>query len=159
MVGSEYGCNSNEEYDHEPIAPYKSNEEEVSSQYGYNSEYGSDSQDSDFLVDEENMLDDPEVDMNDFILNIDDNVEWIGGRGIVETDKELSNEELEVINNEMLVSDSSKEEGCKSRRRNKIRVVERARANDTTIVKDPFYIFQRFSSPEEVNDRIYLHAI
>ena len=27
------------------------------------------------------------------------------------------------------------------------------------MVKDPFYIFQRFSSPEEVNDRIYLHAI
>ena len=106
MVGSEYGCNSNEEYDHEPILPYKSNEEEVSNEYGYNSEYGSDSQDSDFLVDEENMLDDPEVDMNDFILNIDDNVEWIDGRGIVETDKELSNEELEVINNEMLVSDS-----------------------------------------------------
>ncbi|KAL4567495.1 hypothetical protein LXL04_023080 [Taraxacum kok-saghyz] len=125
MVSIEYGCNSNEEYDHQPIAPYKSNEEEVSSEYVYNSEYGSDSQDSEFLVDEENMLDDPEVDMNDFILNIDDNVEWIGGRGIVETDKDLSNEELEVINNEMLVSDSSEEEGCKSRRRNKIRAVER----------------------------------
>ncbi|KAL4555306.1 hypothetical protein LXL04_037922 [Taraxacum kok-saghyz] len=161
MVGSEYGCNINEEYDLEPppIAPYKSNEEEVRSENGYNSEYGSDSQDSDFIVDEENMLDDPEVDMNDFILNIDDNVEWIGGRGIVEGDKELSNEELEVINNELLVSDSSEEEDCKSRRRNKIRAVERARANDTAMVKDPFYIFQRFSSPEEVKERIYLHAI
>ena len=53
-------CDTIEEYDQEP---YKSNEEEVSNEYGYNSEYGSDSQDSDFLVDEENMLDDPEVDM------------------------------------------------------------------------------------------------
>ncbi|KAL4577441.1 hypothetical protein LXL04_013550 [Taraxacum kok-saghyz] len=161
MVGSEDGCNNNEEYDLEPppFAPYKSNEEDVGGEDGCNSQYGSDSQDSDFLVDEENMLDDPEVDMNDFILNIDDNVEWIGEREIVEADKELCNEELEVINNEMLVSDSSEEEGCKSRRRNKIRAVERARANDTAMVKDPFYIFQRFSSPEEVKERIYLHAI
>ncbi|KAL4577609.1 hypothetical protein LXL04_013719 [Taraxacum kok-saghyz] len=59
----------------------------------------------------------------------------------------------------MLVCDSSEEEGCKSRRRNKIRAVERARANDTAMVKDHFYIFQRFSSPEEVKERIYLHAI
>ncbi|KAL4566123.1 hypothetical protein LXL04_030233 [Taraxacum kok-saghyz] len=161
MVGSEDGCNNTEEYDLEPppFAPYKSNEEDVGGEDGCNSQYGSNSQYSDFLVDEENMLDDPEVDMNDFILNIDDNVEWIGEREIVEADKELCNEELEVINNEMLVSDSSEEEGYNSRRRNKIRAVERARANDTTMVKDHFYIFQRFSSPEEVKERIYLHAI
>nr|KAJ0212334.1 hypothetical protein LSAT_V11C400177300 [Lactuca sativa] len=35
----------------------------------------SDSDNSDFIVDEDNLLDDPEVDMHDFYLNIDDNLE------------------------------------------------------------------------------------
>nr|KAJ0207642.1 hypothetical protein LSAT_V11C500253420 [Lactuca sativa] len=40
--------------------------------------YSSDSDNRDSIVDEDNLLDDPKVDMHDFYLNIHDNLEWFG---------------------------------------------------------------------------------
>ncbi|CAI9290555.1 unnamed protein product [Lactuca saligna] len=67
----------------------------------------SDSDDSDFIVDEDNLLDDSEVDMHDFYLNIDDNLEWIGDAPITTENVVMSDGEMEVINTDVLQSESS----------------------------------------------------
>ncbi|CAI9301207.1 unnamed protein product [Lactuca saligna] len=119
----------------------------------------SDSDDSDFIVAEDNLLDDPEVDMHDYYLNIDDNLKWVVNAPIKIENVVMSDEEMEVINTDVLQSDSSSDEGQMSKRRNKIRVAERAQINDATQVSDPFYILQTFSRSKEPKDIIYLHAI
>ncbi|CAI9275494.1 unnamed protein product [Lactuca saligna] len=117
------------------------------------------SEDSDFIVDKDNFLDDPEVDMHDFYLNIYDNLEWVGDASITTENVAMSDEEMEVINTDVLQSESSSDEGQMSTRRNKIRAAEKAHINDATQVSDPFCILQRFSSSQEAKDRIYLHEI
>nr|KAJ0186637.1 hypothetical protein LSAT_V11C900464870 [Lactuca sativa] len=118
----------------------------------------SDNDDSDVTVDEDNLLDDPEVEMHDFYLNIDDNLEWVGDAPITTENVVMSNEEMEVINIDVLQSKSSSDEGQISKRRNKIWAAERAQINDATKVSDQS-ILQTFSSSQEAKDRIYLHAI
>nr|KAJ0190757.1 hypothetical protein LSAT_V11C800394080 [Lactuca sativa] len=123
------------------------------------SEGSGDSSDSDFIVDEDNLLDDPEVDMHDFYLNIDDNLEWVGDAHITTENVAMSDEEMEMINTDVLQFKSSSDEGQISKRRNKIPAAERVQINDAAQVSDPFYILQTFSSSQEAKDRIYLHAI
>nr|KAJ0218272.1 hypothetical protein LSAT_V11C300133960 [Lactuca sativa] len=101
-----------------------------------------DSEDSDFIVDEDNLLDDPEVDMHDFYLNIDDNLEWVGDAPITIENVVMSDEEMEVINIDVLQSESSSDEGQMSTRRNKIQAAERAQINDAAQVSDPFIYFK-----------------
>nr|KAJ0193739.1 hypothetical protein LSAT_V11C800405860 [Lactuca sativa] len=40
-----------------------------------------DSEDSDFLLDEDNMIEEPDIDMKEFFSNIDQNAEWMGDNG------------------------------------------------------------------------------
>nr|KAJ0200033.1 hypothetical protein LSAT_V11C600329930 [Lactuca sativa] len=119
----------------------------------------SDSDDSDFIVDEDKLLNDPKVEMHDFYLNINDNLEWVGDTPITIENVVMSDAEMEVINTNVLQSESSSDEGKMSKRRNKIWAAKRAQINDADQVSDPFYILQTFSSSHEAKDRIYLHAI
>ncbi|CAI9292678.1 unnamed protein product [Lactuca saligna] len=45
---------------------------------GGDSQELSDSDDSDFLIDEDKIIDEPEVDMKEYFLHIDKDLEWIG---------------------------------------------------------------------------------
>ncbi|KAL7587244.1 hypothetical protein Lser_V15G37370 [Lactuca serriola] len=118
-----------------------------------------DSQDSDYIVDEDNLLDDPEVDMKNFHLNIDKEVEWVGGF-LDDRDEAIEgDEELEVIDTEEFVSASSSDKGDASKKMKKIRYLQRAHKNEAAVVKDPFYIHQTFSTTKEVKQQIYLHSI
>ncbi|XP_023748425.2 uncharacterized protein LOC111896688 [Lactuca sativa] len=118
-----------------------------------------DSQDSDYIVDEDNLLDDPEVDMKNFHLNIDKEVEWVGSFPDDRDEAVKGDEELEVIDTEELVYASSSDEGEASKKRKKIRDLQRAHKNEAAAVKDPFYIHQTFSTTKEVKQQIYLHSI
>nr|GEW11662.1 hypothetical protein [Tanacetum cinerariifolium] len=60
------------------ITEHVANEGNAVSDDKSESEYGSSSDDSDFIVDEENLIHDLDVDMQDFIKNTNYNVEWIG---------------------------------------------------------------------------------
>nr|KAJ0204800.1 hypothetical protein LSAT_V11C500253340 [Lactuca sativa] len=71
----------------------------------------------------------------------------------------MSYEEMEVINTDVLQSESSSDEGKMSKRRNKIWASKKPLLNDATQVSDPLYILQTFSSSQEAKDRIYLHSI
>nr|KAJ0199185.1 hypothetical protein LSAT_V11C600340960 [Lactuca sativa] len=118
-----------------------------------------DSQDSDYIVNEYNLLDDSEVDMKNFHLNIDKEVEWVGSFPNDRDEAVEGDEELEVIDTKELVSASSSDEGEASKKKKKIRDLQRAHKNEAAVVKDPFYIHQTFSTTKEVKQQIYLHSI
>nr|KAJ0192484.1 hypothetical protein LSAT_V11C800393390 [Lactuca sativa] len=117
------------------------------------------SDDSDFFVDIENILDDINVDMQDFEMNIDKDVEWVGGSSNTVVDKGTQDEALEVINTDFLASDSSSDEGINGQRKKSIRAIQRAHENDEALLSEPFYIFQKFGSAKEFKDKVKLHAI
>nr|GEZ96962.1 hypothetical protein [Tanacetum cinerariifolium] len=60
------------------ITEHVANEGNAVSEDEFESKYGSDSKNSDFVVDEENLIHDVDVDMQDFNNNINSNVEWMG---------------------------------------------------------------------------------
>lgn len=119
----------------------------------------SESDASDLFVDEDNLLDDPEVDMQDFYLNIDDNSEWAGGTPVTTYNVVMVDEELELINTNVLQYGSPCDKWKISKIRNKIRATERVEKNDVAQVSDHFCILQTFLSSQDVKDRIYLHSI
>lgn len=63
--------------------------------------------DSNYIVDEENLLDDPEVDKKNFHLNIDKKVGWVGSFLDVRDKSAECDAELKVIDTEVLLSASS----------------------------------------------------
>ncbi|CAI9300522.1 unnamed protein product [Lactuca saligna] len=139
------------------------NEDEFGSgdKFGDDSGYeSSESDDIDFYVDNDNILDDVEVDMNDFNDNIDMNAEWVGGKNgnVVEEENEVW-ELNEVLNNEVLMSGSSSDEGPVAQRKKAIKAIQRAHENDEANVAEPFYILQTFNTAQEFKERVKLHAI
>ncbi|CAI9304457.1 unnamed protein product [Lactuca saligna] len=127
-----------------------------------NSGDDSESQDGDFLVDEDNIIDDVEVDMREFHLNVEPDVEWIGGASkrknhvVTEDGNEA---DLEVIDMELFLSDSSSDDGIEGERNKKIKVIRRAHENENAQVSEPFYLYQKFNLSKEFKDRVNQHAI
>nr|KAJ0207738.1 hypothetical protein LSAT_V11C500287200 [Lactuca sativa] len=120
-----------------------------------------DSDDSEFLVDLDNLLDEPKIDMNEFLLNIDEDIEWVGdlgGSNVKET-KTREIDDIEVVNNEVFVYESSSDEGGNNRRRKSIKVIRREMENSEARVSDQFYVYQKFTSSEELKDAIRQHAV
>nr|KAJ0199633.1 hypothetical protein LSAT_V11C600321690 [Lactuca sativa] len=120
-----------------------------------------DSDDSEFLVDLDNLLDEPEIDMNEYFLNIDEDIEWVGdlgGSNVKETEtREI--DDMEVVNNEVFLYESSSNEGGSNRRRKPIKAIRRAMENSEARVSDLFYVYQKFTSSEELKDAIRQHAV
>nr|KAJ0214935.1 hypothetical protein LSAT_V11C300138940 [Lactuca sativa] len=120
-----------------------------------------DSNDSEFLVDSYNLLDEPEIDMNEFLLNIDEDIEWMGDLG-GSNGKETETREIddiEVVNNEVFLYESSSDEGGRNRRRKSIKAIRRAMENNEARVRDTFYVYQKFTSSEELKDAIRKHVV
>nr|KAJ0188756.1 hypothetical protein LSAT_V11C900480270 [Lactuca sativa] len=133
---------------------------------GHNNGSGSDefdddseSQDSDFFIDEDNLIHDVDVDMKDFHMNIDKDVEWVGGSSESNVPEDTQQGDLEVINTEVLLSGSSSDEANDGKRRKTIRAIQRAYENDAALVSEPFYIFQTFSSSKDFKTQVKLHSI
>ena len=102
------------------------------------------------------------VDMQDFHLNIDADVEWVrhGGRE-EENDDAPNTEDVEEIDHENLESGSDEElDELEKIRRKKLKEIEKANKNAENIVhKHLFYVGQKFCSAAEVKERIRLHSI
>nr|KAJ0206861.1 hypothetical protein LSAT_V11C500294990 [Lactuca sativa] len=133
------------------------NEDEFGSgdKFGDDSGYeSSDSDDIDFYVDNDNILDDVEVDMNDFNDNIDMDAEWVGSKNdnVVQEENEVG-ELNEVLNNEVLLSGSSSDEGPVTQRKKTIKSIQRAHENDEENIAEPFYILQTFNTAQEFKER------
>ncbi|GKG27196.1 hypothetical protein Tco_0402899, partial [Tanacetum coccineum] len=65
---------------------------------GSDSGSGSDSEDSDYFVDEENLIEDVDVDMAEFKRHVDPGVEWLGCKENVLEENEVF--ELEEVDHE-----------------------------------------------------------
>nr|KAJ0192876.1 hypothetical protein LSAT_V11C800410730 [Lactuca sativa] len=115
-----------------------------------------DSDDSEFLVDLYNLLDELETNMNEFLLNTDEDIEWVGdlgGSNVKET-KTREIDDIQVVNNE-----SSSNEGGSNMRRKSIKAIRRAMENSEARVTDPFYVYQKFTSSRELKDAIRKNVV
>nr|KAJ0219418.1 hypothetical protein LSAT_V11C300120670 [Lactuca sativa] len=65
----------------------------------------------------------------------------------------------EVLNNEVLMSGSSSDEGPVAQRKKTIKAIQRAHENDEANDAEPFYILQTFNTTQEFKERVKLHAI
>ncbi|CAI9286008.1 unnamed protein product [Lactuca saligna] len=90
----------------------------------------------------------------DFEMNIDKDVEWVGGSSNTVVDEGTQDEALEVINTDFFASDSSSDEGINGQRKKSIRAIQREHENDEALVSEPFYIFQKFGSAKEFKDKV-----
>lgn len=65
---------------------------------------GSDSDDSEYLIDKNNIVEDIDVDMSEFYLNIDKDAEWVGGSNESVVEENSEEPAIEVLDNETLLS-------------------------------------------------------
>ncbi|KAJ0429015.1 hypothetical protein HanRHA438_Chr17g0810811 [Helianthus annuus] len=108
-----------------------------------------DEDDSDYIVDNANRHDDPEVDMRDFRLHVDLDVEDIN-IGVLRDIEE----EDEGLDNEAFDSGSESDENATSIRRRQLNYLRKS--NETTV---NFYLGQIFGSKEEGKQLIKAHAV
>ncbi|KAL4556786.1 hypothetical protein LXL04_034946 [Taraxacum kok-saghyz] len=99
--------------------------------------------------------------MDDFMANLDEDEEWIGdtSQPVIPEESQCEEPTVEVLNNDELVSGSSSDDGETNIRKKSIRKIQRAHDNENAIVSYPFYLFQTFSSAEEMKEKVKEHAI
>nr|GFA88535.1 hypothetical protein [Tanacetum cinerariifolium] len=116
--------------------------------------------DEDFLVDEENKIIEPDVDVHLFGISMDLPFDNIGITNLVSNDV-LEGEDVDVINADGFDSDLSNDEGrnYKKRRLTKLRTEMEGVINVSGQWKYSFYTSQKFTSPKEAKDKVYLHSI
>ena len=147
---SEHGSYSGERYN-------GSGSEHGYTDNGSGSDNESNSDDSDFVVDEEQMMNIVEVDMAEFKKNIDKNSEWIGCAENVEEVNEVVQED-EVDNEELYSGTDSDVEG---ERRKALRKVARMHkvSEEKSIWKENFFIGQQFASSKLIKDMVTRVAV
>ncbi|CAI9265993.1 unnamed protein product [Lactuca saligna] len=122
----------------------------------------SEDEDSDFMIDEDHIIEDVEVDMEDFNLNIDTEVEFngcqsLGGVQINEDSDEQ--EDLEVIDNDEWDS-LSDDSGDNRKRREMIKELgKQTLCSVGEVHKVAFHIGQKYKTKKDLKDKIDLHAL
>ncbi|CAI9303784.1 unnamed protein product [Lactuca saligna] len=121
----------------------------------------SEDEDSDFMIDEDNTIEDVEVDMEDFNLNIDTEAEFngcpnLGGQRNEDSDEQ---EDLEVIDNDKWDS-LSDDSGDNRKRREMIKELGKQTLYSAGEVhKVAFHIRQKYKAKKELKDKIDMHAL
>ncbi|CAI9267133.1 unnamed protein product [Lactuca saligna] len=121
----------------------------------------SEDEDSDFMIDEDNIIEDVEVDMEDFNLNIDIEVEFngcqsLGGQRNEDSDEE---EDVEVIDNDEWDS-LSEDSGDNRKRRGMIKELgKQTLCSAGEVHKVAFHIGQKYKAKKELKDKVDLHAL
>ncbi|CAI9285679.1 unnamed protein product [Lactuca saligna] len=119
-------------------------------------------EDSDFLEDEENYVSDIEVDMSDFYMNVDLDVEYVDrGKG-VETENEVVDtedvEDVEVIDNDEW--DSLGEDSDDERRKAILKqMVKEKKCSLGEVHTVTFQVGQKYKSKKEIKDKVNKLAI
>ncbi|GKC60418.1 hypothetical protein Tco_1088016 [Tanacetum coccineum] len=116
--------------------------------------------DEDFLVDEENEIVKPDVDVHLFGISMDLPFDNIGITNLVPDDV-LEGEDVDVINADGFNSDpgNDEEKNYRKRRLAELRTKMEGVINASGQWKYSFYIGQKFTTPKEAKDRVYLHFI
>nr|KAJ0196704.1 hypothetical protein LSAT_V11C700367790 [Lactuca sativa] len=121
----------------------------------------SEDEDSDFMIDEENIIEDVDIDMEDFNLNIDTEVEFNGCQSMGGQRNEDSDEEddLEVVDNDEWDS-LSDDSGDNRKRRETIKELgKQTLCSAGEVHKVAFHIEQKYKTKKELKDKIDLHAL
>nr|GEX27349.1 hypothetical protein [Tanacetum cinerariifolium] len=119
------------------------------------------SKDSDYLVDEDNNVDDVDVNMEGFEYNIDEDVEFVGCRdkeqepGIEEGDAV----EIEVLDNDYFESAYDSDDEANRLRKRKLKQIRKQAHASEQIYKTYFYMGKEFPNKEEVKAYIKEHSI
>ncbi|CAI9268949.1 unnamed protein product [Lactuca saligna] len=119
-------------------------------------------EDSDFLEDEENYVSDIEVDMSDFYMNVDVDVEYADREKSVETEKEDVDteyvEDVEVIDNDEC--DSLGEDTDDERRKAILKqMVKEKKCFLGEVHAVTFQVGQKYKSKKEIKDKVNKLAI
>ncbi|GKC23920.1 heat stress transcription factor B-4-like protein [Tanacetum coccineum] len=111
-------------------------------------------------VDEENEIVEPDVDVHLFGINIDLPVDNISITNLVPDDV-LEGEDVDVINADGFDSDpgNDEERNYRKRRLAELGMEMEGVINASGQWKYSFYTSQKFTSPKEAKDRVYLHVI
>ncbi|CAI9293924.1 unnamed protein product [Lactuca saligna] len=116
----------------------------------------SEDEDSDFMIDEDNIIEDVDVDMEDFNLNIDTEAEFNGCQRNEDSDEE---DDLEVIENDEWDS-LSDDSGDNRKRREMIKELgKQTLCSAGEVHKVAFHIGQKYKAKKELKDKIDLHAL
>ncbi|KAL4584618.1 hypothetical protein LXL04_009222 [Taraxacum kok-saghyz] len=122
---------------------------------------GSETDDSEYWVDEENIIDDVEVDMREFHLNIDTEAEFLEARARKSTDQVSDAEpgELDVIDNDAF--DSLEEDSDQGRKRRAIlkQIGKEKTCSLGEVHTWKFHIGQQYNSKDELKEKIRLHSV
>ncbi|GKB38727.1 shikimate O-hydroxycinnamoyltransferase, partial [Tanacetum coccineum] len=120
-----------------------------------------DDEDEDFIVDEENEIIDPDVDVHLFVINMDIPFDNIGITNLVPDDV-LEREDVDVINADGFDTDPGNNDETKNYRRRRLAELSREMEDVMNAIgkwKYSFYTGQKFTTPKEAKDRVYLHSI
>ncbi|GKA48609.1 hypothetical protein Tco_0741567 [Tanacetum coccineum] len=114
---------------------------------------GSDSEDSDYFVDEENLIDDLEVDMADFKSRTDADAEWVGCKETVVEENDVF--ELEEVDHEDFDSESDSDEGVRRKALRKVARMHKAKVGKgETIWKENFFVGEQFATSKLVKEKV-----
>ncbi|GKE59800.1 hypothetical protein Tco_1510167 [Tanacetum coccineum] len=116
--------------------------------------------DEDFLVDEENEIVEPDVDVHLFGIIMDLPFDNIGITNLV-SDDVLEGEDVDVVNADGFDSGpgNDEERNYKKRRLAELRTEMEGVINASGQWKYSFYIGKQFTTPKEAKDRVYLYFI
>ena len=139
----------------------KENVSEVESKERSETEQEDDSDDSDYWVDEDNVIEDIEVDMRDFNMSIDTEVEFLDKRARNPRQHESDEEadELDVIDNDAF--DSMDEDSDQDRKRRAVlkQLSKEKSCSLGEVHKCHFKIGQKYNSKQELKEKIKMHAL
>ncbi|GKC96500.1 hypothetical protein Tco_1161942 [Tanacetum coccineum] len=147
-------------YDDEGIDTAYETEYDVQSSEDAGTDDDDDDVDEDFLVDEENEIVEPDVDVHLFGISMDLPFDNIGITNLV-SDDVLEGEDVDVVNADGFDSDpgNDEERNYRKRRLAELRTEMEGVINASGQWKYSFYTGQQFTTPKEAKDRVYLHSI
>ncbi|GKE44210.1 hypothetical protein Tco_1471494 [Tanacetum coccineum] len=122
-------------------------------EWGSGSDSGSDSEDSDYFVDEENLIEDVDVDMAEFKRHTDPGVEWLGCKENVLEENEVF--ELEEVDHEEFDSGSDSDEGVRRKALRKVARMNKAiQGKGERVYKEDFFLGEQFATSKLVKDKV-----
>nr|GEY10662.1 transposase, MuDR [Tanacetum cinerariifolium] len=124
-----------------------------SSENGSDSSSGSDSEDSDYFLDEENLIDDVDVDMAEFKSHTDPDVEWVGCKETVVEETKVF--DLEEVDHEDFDTGSDSDEDVRRKALRKVVRMNKAKfSKGETIWKENFFVGEQFATSKLVKEKV-----
>ncbi|GJX69435.1 hypothetical protein Tco_0305162 [Tanacetum coccineum] len=147
-------------YDDEGIDITYETEYDVQSSEDAGTDDDDDDVDEYFLVDEENEIVEPDVDVHLFGISMDLPFDNIGITNLVPYDV-LEGEDVDVINADGFDSDPGNDEERNYRKRKLVELRTKIEGviNASGQWKYSFYTGHKFNTPKEAKDKVYLHSI